>query len=171
LSTGTKQKLSLAKSLLNDPDLLLLDEPSVGLDPDVARRMREFIVRLHEEKKTTILLTTHNMKEAEVLCEQVAFIKEGTIRAIGKPKALKRELKLWDTIRIFYKGNLNASPIEQMAGVYGLQTMDSNCAVLVDDHHERLPPVLDFLTSQGIFIHDLHIEESDLEDVFLAVTK
>ncbi len=82
LSTGTKQKLSLAKALLNDPELLLLDEPTVGLDPDVGRRIRETIKRLHQERETTILMTTHNMGEAEILCERVAFIKEGTIRAL-----------------------------------------------------------------------------------------
>ena len=85
LSTGTKQKLSLAKSLVNDPALLLLDEPTVGLDPDVARRIREAIQRLHRDKGTTILMTTHNMKEAESLCEQIAFIKDGMIKALGKP--------------------------------------------------------------------------------------
>ncbi len=64
LSTGTKQKLALAKALLNEPELLLLDEPTVGLDPDVARRIREAIRGLHQEKGTTILMTTHNMREA-----------------------------------------------------------------------------------------------------------
>jgi len=86
LSTGTKQKLSLAKALLNDPRLLLLDEPTVGLDPDVARRIRELIQRLHREKGTTILMTTHNMKEAEALCEEVAFIRGGMIKARGRPR-------------------------------------------------------------------------------------
>jgi ABC-2 type transport system ATP-binding protein len=171
LSTGTKQKLSLSKALLNEPDLLLLDEPSVGLDPDVARRIREFILHLHREKKTTILLTTHNMKEAEILCEQVAFIREGTIRACGKPADLKRELRLGDMILIEFHGELETSALDRITGVYGFDATDSACRIRVDDHHQRLPQILDFFSRQRIFIHDLRIEESDLEDVFLAFAK
>ena len=171
LSTGTKQKLSLAKALVNDPELLLLDEPTVGLDPDVARRIRETIQRLHKEKGTTILMTTHNMREAETLSERVAFIKEGRIRAAGKPRELKRELGLGDTITISFRGVLPESSLEGMKGVYSVQHENSSCRILVDDHHERLPHILDLLTNNGITIHDLRIQESDLEDVFVAFSK
>ena len=171
LSTGTKQKLSLAKSLVNDPELLLLDEPTVGLDPDVAHRIREAIQRLHREKGTTILMTTHNMKEAESLCEQVAFIKDGKIKALGKPKDLKNELRLGDTIMIAFSGALHAESLQSLKGIYALQTNDSSCQILVDDHHERLPQILDFFIGEKVFIHDLRIKESDLEDVFMAITR
>jgi ABC-2 type transport system ATP-binding protein len=171
LSTGTKQKLSLAKSLVNDPELLLLDEPTVGLDPDVAHRIREAIQRLHREKGTTILMTTHNMKEAESLCEQVGFIKDGKIKALGKPKDLKNELRLGDTIMIAFSGALHAESLQSLKGIYALQTSDSSCQILVDDHHERLPQILDFFIGEKVFIHDLRIKESDLEDVFMAITR
>ena len=171
LSTGTKQKLSLAKALLNDPRLLLLDEPTVGLDPDVARRIRELVQRLHREKGTTILMTTHNMKEAESLCEEVAFIKGGTIQARGRPQDLKRELRLGDTIVVTFRGDLRSSPLEGLEGIYGLQCSDSSCRILVDDHRERLPQILDRLTGAKVAIHDLRIQESDLEDVFIAFAK
>lgn len=171
LSTGTKQKLSLAKSLVNDPALLLLDEPTVGLDPDVAHRIREAIQRLHRDKGTTILMTTHNMKEAEALCEQVAFIKDGRIKALGRPKDLKNELRLGDTIVIAFSGLPNAEWLLGLKGVYALQTSDSSCRILVDDHRERLPQILDFFIGQKAFIHDLRIQESDLEDVFMAFTR
>lgn len=171
LSTGTKQKLSLAKALLNEPELLLLDEPTVGLDPDVARRIRELIQRLHRERKTTILMTTHNMKEAETLCEQVAFIKDGAIKASGRPQDLKRDLHLGDTILITFQGSLPVSFLEGMTGIYAFQATDSNCRILVDDHRERLPQILDLFIGQKVFIHDLRIQESDLEDVFMAFTK
>jgi ABC-2 type transport system ATP-binding protein len=171
LSTGTKQKLSLAKSLVNDPELLLLDEPTVGLDPDVAHRIREAIQRLHREKGTTILMTTHNMKEAESLCEQVGFIKDGKIKALGKPKDLKNELRLGDTIMIAFSGALHAESLQRLKGILALQTSDSSCQILVDDHHERLPQILDFFIGEKVFIHDLRIKESDLEDVFMAFTR
>ncbi len=168
LSTGTKQKLSLAKALLNDPELLLLDEPTVGLDPDVARRIRELVQSLHREKGTTILMTTHNMKEAEALCEEVAFIRGGMIKARGRPQDLKRDLRLGDTIVVTFRGTLPSSSLEGLDGIYGLQCSDSSCRILVDDHRERLPQILDRLTGAKVAIHDLRIQESDLEDVFLA---
>lgn len=168
LSTGTKQKLSLAKALLNDPELLLLDEPTVGLDPDVARRIRELVQSLHREKGTTILMTTHNMKEAEALCEEVAFIRGGMIKARGRPQDLKRDLRLGDTIVVTFRGTLPSSSLEGLDGIYGLQCSDSSCRILVDDHRERLPQILDRLTGAKVAIHDLRIQESDLEDVFIA---
>jgi ABC-2 type transport system ATP-binding protein len=171
LSTGTKQKLSLAKSLVNDPALLLLDEPTVGLDPDVAHRIRDAVQRLHRERGTTILMTTHNMKEAEILCERIAFIKDGRIRAVGKPQDLKEELRLGDTISIAFGGTVQAEALRSLQGTYGVQTSDSLCRILVDDHRKRLPQILDFFMGRQIFIHDLRIQESDLEDVFIAYTK
>jgi ABC-2 type transport system ATP-binding protein len=171
LSTGTKQKLSLSKALVNEPKLLLLDEPSVGLDPDVARRMRETIRQLHKEKRTTILMTTHNMKEAETLCEQVAFIKDGVIKACGKPHDLKRDLRLGDVILISFQGMLSLLPLQGMKGIYGLQVSDSSCRILVDDHHQWLPKILDLFIVQKVSIHDLRIQESDLEDVFIAFSR
>ena len=89
-STGNKQKLAIAKALINDPEILLLDEPTIGLAPDVARKTRRFIKDLHRRSKITILLTTHYMKEAEELCGRIAFINEGEIKALGtKDKLVK----------------------------------------------------------------------------------
>jgi ABC-type multidrug transport system ATPase subunit len=111
------------------------------------------------------------MKEAETLCEQVAFIKEGTIKAFGRPKDLKRDLRLGDTILVSFQGNLPVSTLEGMAGIYGFQSNDSTCRILVDDHRERLPQILDLFIGQKVFIHDLRIQESDLEDVFMAYSR
>ena len=88
LSTGNKQRVSLAKSLINDPEILLLDEPTIGLDPDISVKIRKMIMKLHTEKKKTILLTTHYMKEAEEMCGRIAFIKEGRILALGTKNEL-----------------------------------------------------------------------------------
>ncbi|MGE5841606.1 MAG: DUF4162 domain-containing protein, partial [Deltaproteobacteria bacterium] len=143
----------------------------VGLDPDVAHRIRDAIRRLHREEGTTILMTTHNMKEAETLCEQVAFIKDGMIKALGKPKDLKKKLRMGDTIDVAFSGPLRPESLRGMIGIYALQTGDSTCSILVDDHHERLPQILDFFTNEKVFIHDLRIKETDLEDVFIAYTK
>jgi ABC-type multidrug transport system ATPase subunit len=86
LSTGNKQRLSLAKALVNDPRILLLDEPTVGLDPDVAHRIREQILAIHRQRSITIILTT----EAETMCGRIAFIRNGVIKALGSIDALKK---------------------------------------------------------------------------------
>ncbi len=171
LSTGTKQKLALAKALINDPELLFLDEPTVGLDPDAAHRIRQSIQHLHQSEGTTILITTHNMQEAEALCEQIAFLAGGRIRACGSPQDLKRELRLGDTIRITFRGPLNAAAFESLEGILELHMNDSTCRMLVDDHKRRLPRILDQFVRGGISIQDLTIQESDLEDVFIAFTR
>jgi len=126
---------------------------------------------LHRDGKTTIVLTTHNMKEAETLCEEIAFIKEGIICALGGPRDLKYQLRLGDSILISFTGSLSSSPLEALTGVFQVQISDSLCRIVVDDHRERLPKILDFFASSKAFIHDLRIEESDLEDVYIAVTR
>lgn len=169
LSTGTKQKLSLAKALLNEPELLFLDEPTVGLDPDVSRRVRESVRAIHRERGTTILMTTHNMKEAEVLCEKVAFIKEGRIKALGRPRDLKEELGLGDTITLFFEGLAHTALLEGVEGVYEFEPGDGWCRILVDDGKKRLPGILDVFVRKGIPIRNFSMKEADLEDVFITL--
>lgn len=171
LSTGTKQKLSLAKSLVNDPELLFLDEPTVGLDPDVARRVRKSVQRIHQEKGTTILMTTHNMKEAEILCEKLAFIKEGRIKAFGRPQELKEALRLGDMITLFFDSSISLQSLEDVGGVYDFQTGNGFCRIIVDDRKKRLSQILDLFVRKGIPIRDFSIREADLEDVFITLAR
>ena len=171
LSTGTKQKLSLAKSLINDPELLFLDEPTVGLDPDVSNRVHESILNIHKQKGTTILMTTHNMKEAEVLCEKIVFIKDGTVKASGIPQGLKEELRLGDRITLFFDGAVSAPSVEGMAGLYNFEKGNGQCLIIVDDHRKRLPQILDLFVRRGIQIRNLSIQEADLEDVFITLAR
>ena len=173
LSTGTKQKLSLAKSLLNEPELLFLDEPTVGLDPDVVHRVWDSIQQIHQDRGTTILMSTHNMKEAEKLCEKIVFIKDGTIKAFGRPADLKESLKLGDMINLFFEGTVEPTSILDLPGIYDVKRDSGNslCQIIVDDHRKRLPIILDLLVSHGIAIKNLSIQETDLEDVFIKLAK
>lgn len=103
LSTGTKQRLALAKSLINQPKLLFLDEPTVGLDPDMADRTRLLIKKIHREQGTTILLTTHYMAEAEELCGRIAFILDGKVFASGTPDELKKNASADNLEEVFLR--------------------------------------------------------------------
>ncbi|MBF0570847.1 MAG: ABC transporter ATP-binding protein/permease [Candidatus Omnitrophica bacterium] len=90
LSSGTKQRLSLAKSLLNDPKILFLDEPTIGLDPDVSLKTRAIVLDILRQRRMTVLLTSHNMDEVESMCERVAFIRKGRIIKLASVDELKR---------------------------------------------------------------------------------
>ncbi len=103
LSTGTKQRLVLAKSLINEPDILLLDEPTLGLDPEVSIKIRQFIKKIKHENNTTIILTTHYMKEAEELADRVAFISNGTILTIGSIEEIYKSTKTTNLEDAFLK--------------------------------------------------------------------
>ncbi len=101
LSSGNKQRLALAKALLNDPKIIFLDEPTVGLDPDVAIKLRSIITNVLRAKGVTVLLTTHNMIEAEEMCDRVAFIKSGKILQLASPQALKQSHHSDDLEEVF----------------------------------------------------------------------
>jgi len=101
LSSGTKQRLSLAKSLLNDPKILFLDEPTIGLDPDVSLKTREIILDILKRRRMTVLLTSHNMAEVESMCARVAFIQKGRIIKLAAVDELKRLHHTDDLEKIF----------------------------------------------------------------------
>ena len=101
LSSGTKQRLSLAKSLINDPKILFLDEPTIGLDPDVSLKTREIVLNILKQRRMTVLLTSHNMDEVESMCERVAFIQKGRIIKLAAVDELKRLHHTDDLEKIF----------------------------------------------------------------------
>lgn len=169
LSTGTKQRLSIAKSLLNEPKILFLDEPTVGLDPDIALKIRELIKRIHSQNDITILLTTHYMKEAEMLCDRIAFLKKGRIIAEGTPAELKNGLKLGNMVLI--KMEEPKSLALDVPGVLDYSYSGNDLRIVVEDIETTLNNIINILVAGGVEISDLRIKEPDLEDVFLEFAK
>jgi len=171
LSTGMKQRLSLAKSLLNDPEVLFLDEPTVGLDPDISIRIREEILSIHKERGVTILLTTHNMKEAEYLCGRIAFLKEGKILTTGTAEALKRMVRIGDLVKIEFKGTISEDELLRADGVINLTVSDNRCEIIVDNGERRLGSLIPLLSRGGTQIEKVTLGQTDLEDVFIEFAK
>jgi len=171
LSTGTKQRLSLAKSLLNDPALLFLDEPTVGLDPSVSIRIREEIRGIQKERGVTVLLTTHNMREAEYLCDRIAFLKEGDILTIGTAEALKRMVRMGDLVKIEFKGVIPDDGLAHIEGVINYVVSDGFCEVLVDEGEKRLGAVVAVISQSGARIDRVTMRQTDLEDVFVEFAR
>ncbi len=117
LSSGTKQRLSLAKSLINDPKILFLDEPTIGLDPDVSLKTREIILDILRQRRMTVLLTSHNMDEVQSMCARVAFIQKGRIIKLAEVDELKRLHHTDDLEKIFIQlAHQTDSPSVQEAG-------------------------------------------------------
>lgn len=168
LSTGMKQRLSLAKALLNKPKLLFLDEPTVGLDPDVSIKIRKRIGAIQKEWGITILLTTHHMREAEQLCKRIAFIKEGRIIADATPGELKKSLKGRDVIAIHYEGEADVAKIRSIRGVGDVVEEEGYLKITVESAEAALDSIL---KSFGARIKNIQVKEPDLEDVFVEFAK
>jgi ABC-2 type transport system ATP-binding protein len=180
LSTGQRQKMNFARGLLNDPWILFLDEPTLGLDVAAARQVRELVVEWKAAVPgRTVLLTTHYMAEADELCERIAIVDHGRILAIGSPAELKRRVQRESIFRLELDrldggpaalarlpGVVSASPAAAEGGPVDRQTVAVNL-VLVDDG--ALGGVVGALGGIGSRILALRKSEPSLEDVFVEL--
>jgi ABC-2 type transport system ATP-binding protein len=170
-SGGMKRRLELGRALMTTPEVLFLDEPTLGLDPQTRVRIWEYIRRLREDQGMTILLTTHYMDEAESLADQVGIIDLGKLVAEGTPQALIEQMGE-DTIHIVGEGDREGFA----AGLQGLpfvKTLDIGRTVVqvgVDSGSRRLVAVIARATSRGFAVKDVTVSKPSLGDVFLKYT-
>jgi ABC-2 type transport system ATP-binding protein len=170
LSTGLKQRLALAKALINEPEVLFLDEPTLGLDPDISIRLRAQIAALRRERGTTIILTTHYMREAEDLCDRIAFIKAGRILAEGTPDELKRQIRIGDVIALRLEPGAPQG-LADLPGVLQLHVKGDQIECTVDSSEKRLAEILRWLHEQGVLVRDCQVREPELEEVFVEFAR
>ncbi|HQF15862.1 MAG: Trehalose/maltose import ATP-binding protein MalK [Methanosaeta sp. PtaB.Bin039] len=166
LSTGQKQRLSLAKAMLNHPKLLFLDEPTAGLDPQMSLRTRELVKRIHGEG-VSVVLTTHYMPEAESLCERIAFLRQGRVVALDSPRQLKRQLKLGERMTIRYRGDVDTAALARVPGVICAECSAGRSELVLDREEKSLSQIMRIFASAEIC--DLKLEEPNLEDVFIEL--
>jgi len=170
LSTGLKQRLALAKAFVNEPELLILDEPTVGLDPDISVRIREQIAELRRARRMTILLSTHYMREAEQLCDEVVFLRAGQILAGGDPDTLKREVLLGDRVELVVEGE-GWRGLSELPGVLSCSSAEGRVQVVVDDARKRVPEIFRHLDERGVPVTDVTVTEPTLESVFIELAR
>ena len=169
LSTGIKQRLSLAKSMLNHPRLLFLDEPTTGLDPDISIKTRALIRRIHEEENVAVVMSTHYMPEAEMLCDRIAFLRKGEVVALDTPQNLKNHLGLGERVVITYSGQADIEALENLPDVLGLKSKTGRVEIVIDRSEDSVDRIVKLF--QGAKIMDINIKEPDLEDVFIELAR
>ena len=166
LSGGMKRRFQIAKALVHDPEILILDEPTAGVDVELRRDLWKYLQDLHSRGKT-ILLTTHYIEEAELLCENIAIIDNGKILKMGAPKELTRELgEAGITVVLENLNGLNKKDLEN----YKYTSDKNRLHFSVKDPDEELPKIIRVLSNAGLHIQKIESNKSSLEDVFLNLT-
>ncbi|MDE2817740.1 MAG: ABC transporter ATP-binding protein [Chloroflexota bacterium] len=169
LSGGQKQRLSLALTLINDPELVFLDEPTTGLDPQARRALWNIVEQMRAQGKT-VLLTTHYMEEAEVLCRRVAVIDHGKILALGAPRDLVDQYVPERAIELPLADHSAERRLESLPAVTHVDITEGFAAIHTTDLRESLTAILEKSEDFALSLDDLRIQRGTLEDVFLQLT-
>ena len=175
LSTGLRQKMNIVRGFLTDPEVLFLDEPTLGLDVEASRDVRKFIKRwMHDDENRTLLLTTHYMAEADELCDRVAIINQGKVLACDSPSNLKKLLQK-DAIfhiSLYTPNGISLEKFENISGVKNCvlsQKPDETFLDLILEDESILPEVISETGRQSLRLNRLEKKEPSLEDVFIKL--
>ena len=171
-SGGMQRRLDIAMALVHDPQVLFLDEPTTGLDPEVRADIWKEISRLAREQGKTVLLTTHYLEEADQLAARLAIVDRGRVVAEGTPDELKRELR-GDAIHVELDEHVNGSASHALAGVTGIREVAVEGRALrarAEDGGRAVPAVLQALESHGIAVASVRVARPSLDDVYLRYT-
>ncbi len=169
LSGGQRQRLAVACALVGDPQLLFLDEPTTGLDPQ-SRRMLWDVVLAFKREGGSVLLTTHYMDEAERLCDRVGVIDHGKMIALGTPAELIRKLGGQEIVEIAHDEALDLARLEALPGVHSARIHTGTISLTVEQLHVALPALLAHLEAKHCALSSLSTRHATLEDVFVNLT-
>ncbi len=172
LSGGQKQRFSMVASLVNDPEIVFLDEPTTGLDPQARRHLWDFIRQISTQGKT-VVLTTHYMEEAQLLCDRVAIIDLGKIVALDSPANLIHNLKSSYRINVTTAQRLPAEIFRQIEGVLTVREISDHAPkyqLQATKALDSLPSLLKTIEREKIPLTDIEVLPANLEDVFLELT-
>lgn len=172
-STGMRQRLALARTMLHDPEILFLDEPTSGLDPLAAYQVSQLIASLSREKGRTVFLCTHNLVEAQKLCDRVAVMENGRLMALGSPPDLARQYIRRLDVEIKTASEQINTAMEILSNsvdlIKGFPQRRNGSITLTATGRESIPSLLHVLIQQGIRVYHIAANQPSLEDVYFAM--
>ena len=170
LSGGQQQRFTIAATLVNDPELIFLDEPTAGLDPNARRDLWDFVQTANRQGRT-IVITTHYMEEAEFLCDRIAIMDLGKIVALATPADLIHSLPTPYRISVGLDDGHHTDGLDSLASVSEvLSDRDGNTVLHSSDSAATIPALMEWVSSTGARITRLEVTPANLEDVFLSLT-
>jgi ABC-2 type transport system ATP-binding protein len=169
LSSGQKTRVILAKALINKPRIILMDEPTASLDPEIAAKVVEIVRELQKKERVTILYTSHNMREVEKICDRVMFLSHGKILAEDTPLGLTKRVG-GATLTLTFAGKY-LTVAKYLKEKDFVHTFPRKNVVEVRLSDEQIPKALFGLSNEGVWITDVDVSKPDLEDVFLSIAK
>src|SRR5688572_28833722 len=169
LSAGQRTRVMLIKSLMYDPELILMDEPTASLDPDIADKTLSMIEDLRRDRELSILFTSHNMDEVDRICDEVIFLDRGEVVAHGTPSELTRRIPHAE-LQLAFDGEL-ASVMRYLDGTSHIYRESGASQVIVTLHERDISQIIYDIQLMGTAITDIDIRKPDLEDVFLQIAR
>ena len=169
-SKGMKQKLILCMALLTGPQVLFLDEPTAGLDVQSARLIRDTIRQINKDG-TTIFLSTHNMEEANQLCDRIAIINHGRIAAIDSPENLRMKSSSLKSVEVSFSKTVSTNELSKILNVMQAKKIGDKIRLYTDEPHAVINRLIDYSRSKGLTIISLSTLAPTLEDVFIKLIK
>jgi ABC-2 type transport system ATP-binding protein len=171
-SGGMMQRLSIARAMMHDPQVLFLDEPSAGLDPQTRILLWEIIQEYNQLGKT-VMLTTHNMEEADALCQRLVIVDHGNVIALGTPRELKQSIPGGFLLRLQF-GKQTPDLLQRLQSLAGVREVRASDTVRADIYADRggslIPEIAAVAVAAGAELSDVHISEPSLENLFLHHT-
>lgn len=171
-SGGMKRRLNIACSIMHHPEIIVMDEPTVGIDPQSRNHILEFTKKLNRDYNTTIIYTTHYMEEVEFLCNKLAIIDEGKIIAQGSKEDIKKLISYDEKINIVTEDFNEALilKLNTLKGIKNVSFLKNTLSLVADNSSQILSKVIETLVNNNVKIKDINISSPDLETVFLALT-
>ena len=170
LSGGQRQRLALALAFVNRPRVVVLDEPTTGLDPQARRELHADIARMRDDG-CTVLLTTHYLEEAERLCDRIAIVNRGEVVAAGTPRELTARADGAQTVRVVTAGPLAAEAVARLAGAEDARVDGTTATLRTRRPTETVAALTRLLDERRIELMELEVRKAALEDVFLGLTR
>jgi ABC-2 type transport system ATP-binding protein len=171
-SGGMKRRLEIVRALMSEPEILFLDEPTTGLDPQARAAVLEYVEKIHQEHGITLVITTHYLDEAEGLCDRLAIVDHGKIVALGSPTELKRKVSGGDIV----EADCSTLPdtalkvLNEADFVLEVKRRDGGLTILVKNGAEAVPKIVELVDANGGRLRTITLRELTLDDVFLSFT-